>query len=126
MPVLVTASIPIGATGAVGAFVGSMVQGVVRNSAGNYTITLQPNTNFSRLYSAQGSLQSPPSGLSGILCVEIQNAPNTSIAAFSSTAGGSITVNCLDAAGAAADPASGSTLNIQMICSNSSVTVDGE
>lgn len=123
MPVLVTATAQIGASGAVSSFVGSMVQSLVKVSTGIYKVKLQSGTNFSRLYSAHASMQSPSSGLSGILGIEIQNAPNTSVAINS---GAELSVKCLDAAGALADPASGSALNIQIIASNSSVIVDGE
>lgn len=122
-PVQITATIQIGATGAVSSFVGSAVQSVVRNSTGSYTIALQPQTNIARLISGQGSMQSPPSGLSGILGIEFQNAPNASV---SSLVAPSITVKTLDAAGALADPASGSALNVQIIGNMSSVLIGGE
>lgn len=123
MPVFIDCSITIGASGAVSSFVGSMVQSISRQSAGIYKITAQANTNFSKLYFAAGSAQSPVSGLSGILAIEIQNAPNASIATLSAM---ELTVKCLDAAGALADPASGSVINIMAIMSNSSVVLQGE
>ena len=123
MPVMVTATIQIGATGAVSSFVGSMVQSVTRTGTGLYKIKLQAQTNFTRLYYAQGSMQSPASGLSGAPDVEIQNAPNTSVAL---TTGAELTVKTLSPAGALVDPASGSALNVMMILSNSSVTIGGE
>lgn len=123
MPVMVTATIQIGATGAVSSFVGSMVSSITRVSAGIYHVTLQPQTQFTRLYFAAGTLQSPSSGLSGIATVEIQNAPNTSVATAS---GATLTVKCLSDSNAAADPASGSALNILAILSNSSVLIGGE
>lgn len=122
-PVLINATIAIGAAGAVSSLVGSGVLSAVRVSTGIYRITCQPNTNFSRLYFASASMQSPPSGLSGVLGVEIQNAPNASVA---TAAGAILTVKTLDPAGALVNPASGSSLNIAMICSNSSVLIDGE
>lgn len=123
MPVMVTATIQIGATGAVSSFVGSMVQSVVRTGTGLYRITLQPQTNFTRLYFAQGSMQSPVSGLSGTPDVEIQNAPNASVAL---SAGAQLIVKTLNVSGALADPASGSAVNVMMILSNSSVVIGGE
>ena len=123
MPVLVTATAQIGATGSVASIVGSMVQSIVRSSQGVYKMKLQAGTNFSRLYSAQASAQSPASGLSGVLGIEIQHDPNTSVAIVD---GAELTIKCLDAAGALVDPASGSAINIMMIASNSSVIVDGE
>lgn len=122
-PVMLTATILIGATGAVTSFVGSAILSVVRNGTGLYTITAEPLTNFTRLYSAQGTMVSPPSGLSGILGVEVQNAPNTSVATIT---GATIQIKTLDAAGALANPASGSSINVMMILSNSSVTIGGE
>lgn len=122
-PALITATAQIGASGAVTSFVGSAVSSVVRVSQGIYKITCQSQTNFPRLFSAQGSMQSPPAGLSGISTIEIQNAPNASVAIAT---GAELTVKTLDAAGALADPASGSALNVQMLLSNSSVIIDGE
>lgn len=123
MPVMVTATAQIGAAGVVSSIVGSMVQSIARQSAGVYKITLQSQTSFPRLFSAMGSMQSPPAGLSGISTIEIQNAPNASVAIAT---GAQLTVKCLDAAGALADPASGSALNILIMASNSSVIIDGE
>ena len=123
MPVMITATAQIGATGAVTSSVGSMVASLARISTGLYEITMDPNTSFSRLYFASGSAQSPVSGLSGVSTVEIQNAPNASV----STPGAmKLRVKCLDAAGALVDPATGSALNILAIVSNSSVVIDGE
>lgn len=123
MPVMITATAQIGGTGAVTSYVGSGVRTVARISTGLYRITCQPQMNFSRLFFASGSAQSPPSGLSGVLAVEIQNAPNASVA---TAAGAILTVKCLDAAGALVDPATGSALSVMMMCSNSSVLIDGE
>lgn len=123
MPCLITATAQIGASGAVSSSVGSAVASVTKSATGIYKIKCQANTNFSRLYFAAGSVQSPASGLSGVSSVEIQNAPNTSVAIAS---GAELTVKCLDAAGALVDPADGSALNIMMITSNSSVIIDGE
>lgn len=123
MPVMITSTTLIGTTGAVTSFVGSAVSAVTRTATGIYKIKCQADTSFSRLYSAQGSMQSPPSGLSGVSTIEIQNAPNTSLAI---AGGAELTVKCLDAAGALVDPASGSSLNVIMIASNSSVLIGGE
>lgn len=123
MPVMMDTTILIGATGAVTSFVGSAIQSVVRNGTGLYTITMQANTNFTRLYAAMGSMQSPVSGLSGVLAIEIQNAPNASVA---TKAGAILQVKTLDAAGALVDPASGASINVLMILSNSSVLIGNE
>lgn len=127
-PVYLSCTVLIGATGAVTSFVGSAIESVTRVSAGKYKIAFQPLTNFSLLYNAVATLQSPSSGFSGISTVEIQNAPNTDVA--SSTP--SITVTCLAATNsstttlAATDPASGSQLNLLAILSNSSIKIGGE
>lgn len=121
MPVMIDTTVQIGSTGAVSSFVGPLVSNVVRNSTGIYTISISEP--LYKLYHCRGSMQSPSSGLSGILSVEVQNAPNASISSSSSP---QITVKCLDAAGVLADPASGSALNVLMICSNSSVIIQGE
>lgn len=123
MPVMITATVQIGASGAVSSFVGSAVQAITRTSIGLYKMKCQANTDFSRLYFAAGSPMSPPSGLSGVSTVEIQNAPNASV---SVSGAGEISFKCLDAAGALVDPASGSALNLFMIASSSSVVIGGE
>ncbi len=129
MPVFVNATIQIGASGAVTSFVGSAVSSVTLVSAGVYKVTLNPSTNFTRLYFADASIQSPASGNSGISAVEIQNAPNASVALI---AGAQLEVTCLAATSSSVTtlvptaPASGSAINLFMICSNSSVVIDGE
>ncbi len=123
-PVMVDATVLIGAAGAVTSFVGSMVQSVTKQVAdGTYIIKLQQYTNFNKSYFQAGSMISPPAGLSGVSSIEIGNAPNTG-AQLSS--GAEITVKCLDAAGALVNPASGSSINILAIFSDSSVTIQGE
>lgn len=115
-PVLANTNILIGATGAVTSFTGTLTSSVTRVSTGIYKINLA-DTYFASLFSS-GSMQSPSSGLSGIATIEIQNAPSTSVATFSTP---SLTVKCLDITGAVADPASGSTVSVIMFLNNSSV-----
>jgi hypothetical protein len=122
-PVIINATAQIGAAGAVSSYVGSAVSAVTKSATGIYKVKCQSQTNFSKLFFAQGSMQSPAIGLSGIATIEIQNAPDASVAI---SGGAELTVKCLDAAGALADPASGSALNIMMMCSDSSVIIDGE
>lgn len=122
-PVLLDCTIQIGASGSVSSFVGSTIASVTKTGTGKYKIKAQPNTNFNKLYFAAGSAQSASGGLSGILGIEIQNAPNASVQIAS---GAELTIQCLNAAGAAADPASGSAINVLMILSDSSVTIQGE
>lgn len=123
MPVLVTATAQIGASGAVSSFVGSMVKSFEKVSTGIYLITMDDKTNFTRLYAAMGSMQSPAVGLAGISTIEIQNDPNSDV---QTTTGAKLTIKTLDAAGALANPANGSAINIMAIMSNSSVIVGGE
>jgi len=120
-PVLLDTTIQIGAAGAVSSIVGSTIASVTRMSTGIYKINMQDN--YSKLYAAMGSMQSPSVGLSGVSTIEIQNAPNASVSSLSAP---SLTVKCLDAAGALVDPADGSALNVMIYLSNSSISVGGE
>lgn len=122
-PVMMTATAQIGGTGAVTSFVGSAIQSFARTGTGTYLVIAQSRTNFSRLYTAIGTMQSPPAGLSGISTIEIQNAPNASV---QTAAAMRLTIKCLDAAGALADPATGSAISLMAILSDSSVLIDGE
>lgn len=117
MPAMLNASIVItGGSGAVASSSGTTIKSVVRNSIGNYTITFQDP--YASVLAAHASMISPVSGLSGILGIEIGNAPSTSIQVIT---GGSIVVKTLDAAGALANPAAGSTINVVVIANNSKV-----
>lgn len=116
MPVAVDGIANIGAAGAVSSSSGTMINSVTHVSTGIYRFNMA--NNFAASLHIQGSMQSPPSGLSGVLGIEIQNAPNTSIASLSAP---SITVKCLDAAGALVDPASGSAVCILALLNNSQV-----
>lgn len=122
-PAMITATVQIGATGAISSFVGSAIQSVTRVSTGVYKFVMQPNTNFTRLYFASGTMQSPASGLSGIAQVEIQNAPNASVSPVTNP---SITVKTLNSSGVLADPANGCALNVLFILSESSILIGGE
>lgn len=123
-PVMITATALIGASGAVTSYVGSAVQSVAKQAGvGTYRVIMQPNTNFSRMFFAAGSMQSPVSGLSGVVAVEISFNPNGSL---DDSAIPYIEVKCLDVAGALVNPASGSKLNVMIMASNSSVIIDGE
>ena len=121
MPVMIDTTVTIGAAGAVTATKGPIVSSVTRMSTGVYKINL--TNNFMGVFSSSGSMQSPSSGLSGILAVETQNSPNTGITSLTAP---SITVKTLDAAGALANPASGSSINVLIIVSNSSIQISGE
>ena len=117
-PVLVDCTIQIGASGVVTSFTSSLVASVAHTSTGVYTITLQDP--YSSVLSISGSMQSPASGLSGIVAVEGQNAPNTNISSLTAP---TIAVKTLSDADALADPASGSALTVLMLLSNSQTKV---
>lgn len=116
MPVLVNTNITIGTTGAVTSFIGTLTSSVTRVSTGVYQINLADP--YFTCLNASGSMQSPSSGLSGVLAIEIQNAPSASVNVLGSP---SLTIKCLDAAGALVDPASGSVISCLAIMNNSSV-----
>ncbi len=120
-PVILNANILIGASGAVTSFTGAMIQSVTLSSTGVYLITLA--NNFSGLHFASGSMQSPSSGVSGIVAVEIQNAPNTNVTNLTTP---TLTVKTLSSSDALANAASGSTLSVLMYFSDSSIQIGGE
>jgi len=117
-PVIATATIQIGASGAVTSFKGATIQSVTLVSTGTYKLTFQSQTQFPSVIFASGSMQSPSSGLSGISTVEIQNAPDTTAA---TATGAVITVKTLSDTDTLAAPASGSALNVMIIFNNSQV-----
>jgi hypothetical protein len=117
-PVMVASVIQIGAAGAVSSASksGNIISSVQHMSTGVYKINLrEPAFAF---IAAQGSMQSPSVGLSGVVAIEIQNAANASISSVSAP---SLTIKCLDAAGALVDPANGSSINMMILLNNSSV-----
>lgn len=115
-PVLANVNITIGASGAVSSFVGTLSSSVTRISAGLYQINMTDPYVIALF--ASGAMQSPVSGVSGIVAVEIQNAPSSTITA----AGGQhLQVKCLNASDALTDPASGSVLSLLLLLNNSSV-----
>lgn len=66
-------------------------------------------------------------GTSGIFAVEVVGNPQTMLAPQgAANQGGIITIKCLNASGAATDPAEGTVLFLDLYLSNSSVTVQGE
>lgn len=121
MPVMIDCQITIGAAGAVASIVGPLISSVTRISIGLYQLNM--SNNFNRMISAHASAQSPSVGLSGILGIEIQNAPNASVSSLSAP---TLRIKTLDAAGALANPASGSVIDVMAIMSNSSITIQGD
>jgi hypothetical protein len=115
-PVIIDAQILIGSTGAVTSFTGNAIASVVRNGTGDYTLNL--NQAYYSAIVVMGSAISASGALSGILGVECANAPSTAV---SSASAPKIQIYTLDAAGAKANPVSGSTIQVMAILSNSSV-----
>jgi PKD repeat protein len=94
----------VGASGAVTSFKGAGVASVVRNSTGNYTITL--SATYQRLLFASGTVVNATA--TSVAAVQVFQAAATVQSSFKST--GAITVQLLDFAGAAVDAPSGSHL----------------
>lgn len=120
-PVMVTCNVVIGASGAVTSFSqATMIKSVAHTSTGIYTVTMQPFNNVNGVIAPLASMQSPVSGLSGVLGIEFGNAPSTTMAVSATP---TIVMKCLDPAGALVNPASGSTISMMVICNNSSVKI---
>lgn len=117
-PVMLDLIINIGATGSVSSIsaAGSTITSVAHTGTGVYQINLADN--YVALLNARGSMIRASGALSGILAVEIQNAPNASVSSLTAP---KLTITCLDAAGAAADPVSGSSIQMMIYLQNSSV-----
>lgn len=115
---LIFGSMVIGASGAVGTVKGGFT--IVRNSAGNYTITC--NDKYNRLLFADAGFISA-SG-SGVANVEILGSPATFQATFQSTQ--AYTVQFFDYAGAPVDAASGSVYSFMELVRNSDVSVGND
>jgi hypothetical protein len=115
MPVMIHARASIGASGAptLIAATSQGVKSIVRNSTGNYTITLQDGFNTDLHVRAQLRAVSATVG-SGIMAVEV-------VSVTQANTGATINLICINAAGSLADPASGSQLGVLAIMSNSSL-----
>lgn len=96
-----------GATGAVSSFKGAGVKSVVRNSTGNYTITL--SATFQRLLMVSGIVSSATAKNVGI---QLFGTPANVQTNF--LANGTVTVQLTDNTGAAVDPANGDHVWIKM------------
>lgn len=115
---MIFGSFVIGATGAVGTVKGGFK--VVRNSAGNYTITC--NDQYNRLlFASDGFISASGSGIAN---VEILGNPATFQATFHASK--SYVVQFFDYAGAAADAASGSVYSFMELVRNTDVTVGND
>lgn len=107
------AQVAIGASGAptINAAKSLGVTSVARNSAGNYTITLDDKYNdLLQITESRQLAAGAPAALGGMI-VRSQDV----------SAAKTIVVQFVDAAGAAIDPASGTTLRLELILKNSSV-----
>lgn len=117
MACLASVDVNIGATGAVTSVANkSKISAVTRLSTGLYRLALVAP--FASIYSSACAAVSPSSGTSGVLGFELANAQATTVASVSAPF---VDIKCLDAAGALADPASGSQLKFQLMLSNSSL-----
>jgi hypothetical protein len=106
MVVSIDMSIAIGAAGAPTLAKTSMVSSVTRTAAGTYLITLADK--FNGLISASNVMQSPTTGLSGVTSIEMGASTINSVI-----------VQTLNSTGVAADPATGSTMKIDLKLLNS-------
>jgi hypothetical protein len=107
-----TVKAAIGATGAptISTTDAKGITSITRNSAGNYTILLQDN--YAALMTASAV----------VLCATASAAPITQLISeqVSNSTTPRVILQCLDAAGAAADPDSGSTLMVHLMLRNAS------
>lgn len=113
----------VGATGAVtsGTVKGGGVLSVVRADVGEYVITLKDKFNCMLEFNAWIV---SASGNSGVAITEAFNATPASFQTdFRST--GAFSVQCLDFAGAAVDPANTDYFYFKVVCRNSSVNPFG-
>jgi hypothetical protein len=108
-------SVVITTAGGVYRVKGLGVSGVVRNSTGNYTITLEDKWCRFISFAAGVTLATA----SAIARVQVWMAPATLQATF--IASRTIDIQCLDYAGAPADPEDGSVLSFHAIVRNTTV-----
>lgn len=114
--VTIFGSAVIGGSGAVGSVKGGGIASVTKEStAGQYTIQLSDRYSRFLSFIAGTTLGT----VSAIARVQVLMAPATLQATVKST--GQILVQCLDYAGAAANPESGSVLSFRITMRNSSV-----
>ncbi len=109
------AALVVGAAGAVSSFKGLGFKSATKEAGdGKYTIELDDS--YFKILKAGGTLVA--SALSGVASIEIIGTPAT----FQDDFKGSKTfvIQCLDAAGAAVNPASGTLIQLDVVCRNSS------
>lgn len=109
-------TVAIGGTGAVGTVTGAGISGVTKTGTGAYTITLQQP--FNKLLGFRWIFGGGTA--SGIGSVELaQSLANQTVDIRAST----VDIVCYSSAATAADPASGSVLQFEVVGRNSSVDV---
>jgi hypothetical protein len=101
--------ISIGSSGAPTVSNGKGLASIGRNSAGNYTLTLKDN--FFLLMGLNARFLSGASAPA---------APSVNIVSESVSSSKQIIIQCRDIAGAAADPASGEIMMLEVVCRNAS------
>lgn len=109
-------SVVIGASGAVTSFQGGGISSIVKEStAGQYTITLSDR--FAFFLMAKFAVV----GASALAVAQVQVLETPATFQASIKSDGAITIQCLDFAGAAVNPASGAEIMVEMIMRQSSI-----
>jgi len=116
---LLSGQFTAGGTGAVTLIQGSGISTITRASAGRYTIVLEENYN-KLLNAAIQTVRSAVGTTTGVLGAEV------SVDNVAATSSPSITIQCMDAAGADVDPATGAVVKFTIVMRNSSVKGKGE
>ena len=124
-----------GAAVTAGSFVTGTTYQIVTVGTTNYTavglpagLTAAPGQVFTATGAGTGTGTVQALGSSGVFAVESLGDTNLMLnpSAAQQNIGGYVTLKCIDAAGAAVDPANGATMFIEMYLSNSSVVTQGE
>jgi hypothetical protein len=105
----------VGTTGAVTTVKGTGIKGIVRNSTGNYTVTFVDK--FAMFLTARFQMaHSSASAVGAIQIFETVSTLHTDVAYTN----GTLVFQCLDFAGSAVDPESGSEVILEFVFRNSS------
>lgn len=109
-------SVVIGSSGAVTSFQGGGIASVVKEStAGQYTITLSDRFAFFLM----GHFRTVGASALAVAAIQVLETPATFQADIKSD--GAITIQCLDFAGAAVNPASGAELMFELVMRQSKI-----
>lgn len=106
----------VGGTGAVGTVAGAGISSIARTGAGAYTITLSGP--FNKLLGFRWIFGGGTA--SGIGSIELSQSLATQLTDIRAS---TVRIQCYSAAATAADPASGSVLQFEVVGRNSSVSV---